>query len=146
MTADDATADLVFSSDPARLDRDRVHSWLSTEAYWAKGRARETHDAAIDASRNYGMYDAHTGAQVAYARVVTDGVLFAWLCDVFVDGSLRGQGVGTRLVRAIVADLDALGIRRTLLATADAQEVYRPFGFAELSGPLAWMMRTPGEG
>jgi len=132
----------VFSADPERIDRARVHRWLSEEAYWALGRPREKHDAAIDASRNYGVYDGETGTQVAYARVVTDGVFFAWLCDVFVDADLRGRGIGARLIDGVMAELDGLRIRRVLLATADAQDVYRPFGFDEISGPLAWMLRT----
>lgn len=28
----------VFSADPARIDRARVHRWLSEESYWARGR------------------------------------------------------------------------------------------------------------
>lgn len=132
----------VFSADPERVDRALVHRWLSEEAYWAKGRPREKHDAAMAASRNYGVYDSDTGRQVAYARVVTDGVFFAWLCDVFVDADLRGRGIGARLIDGVMAELDGLRIRRVLLATADAQGVYRPFGFDELSGPLAWMIRT----
>lgn len=140
MASAPAASGYEFSSDPARIDRDRVHGWLSDDAYWARGRTREVQDAAIDASRNFGIYD-EDGVQVAYARVVTDGVLFAWLCDVYVAPSVRGRGLGSRLVAGIVAELDALGIRRTLLATADAQEVYRPWGFDELSGDLAWMAR-----
>jgi GNAT superfamily N-acetyltransferase len=132
----------VFSADPERVDRALVHRWLSEEAYWAKGRPREKQDAAMDASRNYGVYDSETGVQVAYARVVTDGVFFAWLCDVFVDADLRGRGIGARLIDGVMTELDGLRIRRVLLATADAQDVYRPFGFDEIAGPLAWMLRT----
>ena len=72
-----------FSAETDRVDRARVHQWLSEQSYWAQGRAREKQDAAIDASRNYGLYDIGSGEQVAYGRVVTDGDTFAWLCDVF---------------------------------------------------------------
>lgn len=133
---------LTFVAGTRRLDRDRVHRWLSEESYWARGRTRDTQEAAIEGSRNYGVYDDKTGVQVAYARVVTDGATFAWLCDVFVDAPFRGQGVGTMLVAGVLADLEPLGLKRIALATADAQEVYRPFGFTELSGPIAWMTRT----
>lgn len=132
----------TFSAGTERVDRERVHRWLSEESYWARGRTREQQDAAIDASRNYGVYDDARGAQIAYARVVTDGVGFAWLCDVFVDTAARGRGIGKMLVAGVVADLDSLGLKRTLLATADAQELYREFGFAELTGPTVWMART----
>ena len=90
----------TFSNDRALIDRDLVHRWLSEESYWAKGRSRATQDAAIDASRNYSIRD-DADRQVGYARVVTDGVTFAWLCDVFVDERARGHGIGRMLVEGV---------------------------------------------
>lgn len=127
-----------ISNDTARIDRDQVHAWLSKEAYWALGRSRETQDAAIDGSRNYGVYN-DDGVQVAYARVVTDGVTFAWLCDVFVDESVRGRGVGLALVEALCEDLVQHQLKRIMLRTGDAHELYRKFGFEEISDPERWM-------
>ncbi|WP_308799017.1 GNAT family N-acetyltransferase [Agromyces silvae] len=129
-----------ISSDPADLDRERVHRWLSTDAYWAIGRPREVQDAAIDGSRNYGAYDEASGDQVAYARVVTDGVTFAWLCDVYVDRSVRGEGVGVALVGHVVTEIRALGVGRIVLATGDAHGLYERFGFAAIDAPERWMM------
>ena len=131
----------VFSADPARVDRARVHRWLSEESYWARGRTREAQDAAIDGSRVYGVYDDESGEQLAFARVVTDTVTFAWLCDVFVDEAARGHGVGKLLVAGVVADLEPLGMRRIALATADAHGLYAQFGFAPLPAPERWMTR-----
>lgn len=90
-----------ISSDPARLDPARIHHWLSTDAYWALGRTREKQDLAIAGSLNFGAYDTISGEQVGYARVVTDHVTFAWLCDVYVDRSARGHGLGIRLAAAV---------------------------------------------
>ena len=133
-----------FSDDPDDIDRERVHHWLSEQAYWALGRARDVQDAAIDASRNFAVIDTATGAQVAYARVVTDGVTFAWLCDVFVDPEVRGEGVGIVLIEGVVMALEPLGLRRILLATADAHGLYEKFGFAALVQPERWMARLQG--
>jgi len=130
------------SAQTPRVDRTRVHAWLSQESYWAQGRSRETQDAAIDGSRNYGVYDEDTGEQVAYARVVTDGVTFAWLCDVFVAPEVRGQGVGKMLITAVIEDLEPLGLKRTLLSTGDAHGLYAPFGFAPLTDPSKIMARV----
>lgn len=132
---------VTLSSDPARLDRDRVHHWLSEQAYWALGRSRDVLDRAIDGSRSYGVYDDATGEQLGYARVVTDGATFAWLCDVFVDDAARGRGVGKTLMAGVVADLEALGVRRTLLATADAHGLYEQYGFVPVPDPERWMVR-----
>lgn len=133
----------LFSDDPALIDRNRVHRWLSEESYWAEGRSRAVQDAAIDGSRNFGVYDTESGGQVAYARVITDGVTFAWLCDVFVDASARGNGVGVALVEQVLASLEPLGLRRIVLSTADAHGLYEKSGFRALDDPARWMWR-PG--
>ncbi|MET4097732.1 GNAT family N-acetyltransferase [Arthrobacter sp. UYCu712] len=128
-----------FSAEADRVDRARVHLWLSEQSYWAQGRVREKQDAAIDASRNYGVYDIGTGEQIAYARVVTDGVTFAWLCDVFVATEARGQGIGKMLAAGVVADLEALELKRILLSTGDAHGLYAQYGFTELTEPSKMM-------
>jgi GNAT superfamily N-acetyltransferase len=131
-----------FSADADRVDRARVHLWLSEESYWAQGRLREKQDAAIDASRNYGVYDIETGEQVAYGRVVTDGVTFAWLCDVFVTTEARGQGIGKMLAAGVMADLEPLDLKRILLSTADAHGLYAQHGFTALAEPSRMMARV----
>lgn len=137
------------STDPARLDRALVHRWLSTDAYWALGRSRAQQDTAIDHSLNFGVYAAETaaagdgprgaGGQIAYARVVTDRATFAWLCDVYVAREARGAGVGSGLVAAVRDHLAPYRLRRILLATGDAHEVYARLGFEPLADPTQWM-------
>ncbi|MFE6994748.1 GNAT family N-acetyltransferase [Microbacterium sp. NPDC057659] len=130
-----------FSSDLADIDRDRVHTWLSEQSYWARGRAREMQDDAIDSSRNYAVLDPE-GRQVAYARVVTDAVTFAWLCDVFVDPAERGNGVGKMLVDGVIADIERTTVKRIMLATADAHGLYAQYGFAPSEDPNRYMIRS----
>ncbi|MGC5039261.1 MULTISPECIES: GNAT family N-acetyltransferase [unclassified Streptomyces] len=129
-----------ISTDPSRVDAERVHRWLSTDAYWALGRPREKQDRAIEGSLNFGVYDTVSGEQVAYARVVTDRATFAWLCDVYVDPSVRGKGVGTALVTAVREEVRSYGVKRVLLATHDAHGVYEKIGFAPLARPEHWMV------
>ncbi|PSS42830.1 GNAT family N-acetyltransferase [Arthrobacter woluwensis] len=131
-----------FSAQLDDMDREQVHRWLSDQSYWAHGRPRHTQDAAMDSSRNYGMFDPSSGRQVAYARVVTDAVTFAWLCDVFVDPAVRGQGVGKDLIAGVIADLEPLGLRRVLLATADAHGLYEQYGFGPLDDPSRFMVKA----
>ena len=114
-----------FTTDRADVDRAAVHRWLSERSYWARGRSRATQDAA-------------------FARVVTDGATFAWLCDVFVDEEHRGGGVGVALVAGTVAHLEALGLPRVVLATADAHGLYERFGFAPVQeGRYLALLRDP---
>ncbi|MFT2817683.1 GNAT family N-acetyltransferase [Leifsonia sp. A12D58] len=135
------TAHYRFSSDIAEIDRDTVHRWISEQSYWAPGRSRARQDAAIDGSRNFGVFDTASNKQVAYARMVTDGVTFAWLCDVFVDPEVRGHGIGALLVEGIVEHCRPLGLRRIALSTDDAHGLYAKFGFAPLATSEAWMER-----
>jgi predicted GNAT family acetyltransferase len=128
-----------FSADPARLDTAWVHEILSTQ-YWALGRSRTVQDAAVAGSRNYGVYAG--GRQVAYARAVTDGATFAWIADVVVHPEHRRQGLGTLLVDGLMADLEALGLRRVLLkASPEGHDLYRKAGFDGLDEPDAWLLR-----
>ncbi|MFC1440634.1 GNAT family N-acetyltransferase [Streptacidiphilus sp. N1-10] len=128
-----------ISTDPARLDAALIHRWLSQDAYWALGRVREKQDAAIAGSLNFGVYDLASGAQVGYARVVTDRATFAWLCDVYISREVRGKGLGTALADAVRDEMAPYGIRRILLATADAHAVYAKVGFEPLAEPGKWM-------
>jgi GNAT superfamily N-acetyltransferase len=130
-----------ISTDPERLDRERVHHWLGVESYWARGRPRATQDAAIDGSTSFGVYRT-SGEQVGYARLVTDGATFGWLCDVYVDGAVRGLGVGKALMSAVTSHVDALGLGRVLLATQDAHGLYAQSGWAALAEPGTWMIRS----
>ncbi|MCW8099999.1 GNAT family N-acetyltransferase [Streptomyces tauricus] len=128
-----------ISTDPARIDVGRVHRWLATDAYWAMDRPRERHERAVAGSLNFGVYETISGDQVAYARVVTDGATFAWLCDVYVDRAARGKGLGTALVTAVRDHLRPMGLRRVVLATHDAHGVYEKLGFKVLDRPDRWM-------
>ncbi|OSY42611.1 N-acetyltransferase [Streptomyces platensis] len=130
------------ATDPGRLDIDLVHHWLSTDAFWAMGRSRETVEQSIRGSLNFGLYDAG-GAQVAYARVVTDLATFAWLCDVYVAPTHRGKGLGTWLAAAVRDHLAPYQLKRTLLATLDAHDVYAKVGFVTVPDPEHLMIMKP---
>lgn len=114
--------------DPARVDRDVVWTFLSTEAYWHGSRTRAELEAQLDASRRQvGVYRRDTGEMVGFARAVTDDVTFGYLADVFVLPSARGAGLGKALVEAV---LDGPGRVRWVLFTDDAHGLYNRYGFA----------------
>ena len=137
---DDPTGDLRISTDPAELDLDWLYRALSERAYWALGRDRSVFERSIEGSLVFGVYVGTR--QVGFARVVTDQATFAWICDVFVEESARGLGVGKRLMSAIVEDPRLQGLKRMLLATDDAHGLYRQFGFEPLVEPGKWMARS----
>jgi GNAT superfamily N-acetyltransferase len=133
--------DLRFSSDAADLDHDLIYRWISEQSYWSPCRDRASHDRAVANSRVYGVFDVHSGAQLAFARVITDGATFGWLCDVFVDAASRGRGVGKLLMSGIVADPEPFSLKRVALRTADAHGLYEQYGFEVLNEPDLWMTR-----
>ena len=135
-----------FSDESSMVDRELVHRWLSEDAYWAIGRSREKQDAAIDGSLNYGIYREDSTEQVAYTRVVTDGSMFAWICDVYVDRSVRGLGVGKAMMEGVIEALDLLGVWRQTLVTGDAHDLYAKYGFQALDNPEKWMTRLSPNG
>ena len=118
-----------LDDDPARIDRDAVHRYLSDASYWAAGRPRDVSDELIDtAYRVVGLY--HGDDQVGFSRAVSDGYVQSYLADVYVLDEHRGGGLGVELVRFSV-DEGPLARTRWFLHTADAHDLYRKFGFAE---------------
>ena len=122
-----------ISTDPAKLDRNFIHSFLAS-SYWAEGIPPAIVDKAIESSLNFGLYDA-AGKQLGFARVITDRSTFAYLADVFVDPGARGRGFGKALMAAVIAHPDLQGLRRVLLATRDAHGLYAQYGFKALHWP-----------
>ncbi|MEU1072990.1 MULTISPECIES: GNAT family N-acetyltransferase [unclassified Streptomyces] len=144
MISDSENNGYELSTDPDRLDVAAVHRWLSTDTYWARGRSREKVEETIRGSLTFALYDAD-GEQVAYARVVTDRVAFAWLGDVYVARDHRGKGLGTRLVEAVLDHLAPFELRRVLLATLDAHDIYAKAGFTPLPHPEHFMVLSAEE-
>ena len=131
----------VVTDDPARVDVDVVHDYLSNHSYWAPHRTRDDTAAASAASWCFTLVDEASGAQVGFARLVTDRVTFGWLADVIVDPERRGLGLGKLLVEGIVEEVDALGLRRTLLMTRDAHTLYGRHGWEPAAPVGDWLVR-----
>jgi ribosomal protein S18 acetylase RimI-like enzyme len=122
-----------ISTDPARLDIDAIHACLA-RAYWSPGIPRDVVARAVAHSLCFGAYRRDGGAQIGFARVVTDHATFAYLCDVYVLEEHRGQGLGKALIRAAMAHPALSGARRVMLATRDAHGLYRQVGFEDTTG------------
>jgi GNAT superfamily N-acetyltransferase len=118
----------TISTDPKRLDLEVIHAFL-VGSYWAEGRSRERVAQSIACSLPFGLYRGD--AQVGFARVVTDHVVLAFLADVFVVDAERGKGLGKWLVEIVTSLPELRLVRRWMLGTRDAHELYRRFGFAE---------------
>jgi GNAT superfamily N-acetyltransferase len=116
-----------LDDDAGRIDVAEVHRFLSTEAYWAKGRSLEKQERLIHgAARVVGLY--HDGRQIGFARTESDADIFAYLTDVYVLPEYRGRGFGAAIVRFTVED-GPFSDLFWLLHTLDAQSFYEKCGF-----------------
>lgn len=128
-----------ISTDPARLDVNAIHDFLSNHAYWALGRSLAAVQRSLEHSLCFGLHHVHR--QIGLARVVTDYSTYAYMCDVYVLPEYRGQGLGTWLIGCVVQHPDLQDLRKFSLTTRDAQELYRKFGFTEVTEPHRYMNR-----
>ena len=126
----------TISDDRWRIDREVVHGFLA-ESYWAAGIPRDVVERSIRHSLCFGIY--HQGAQVGFARVITDHATFAYLADVFVLPAHRGRGLSKWMMECVLSHPELQGLRRFLLATRDAHGLYAQFGFTPPRRPAIWM-------
>jgi N-acetylglutamate synthase-like GNAT family acetyltransferase len=126
----------TISTDPARLDLDAICDFLK-QAYWANTRPRERTERALKNSLVFGVYAGDQ--QIGVARVVSDYSIFAYLCDVFIHEEYRAHGLGKWLIQTILEHPDLREMRRWVLVTNDAHELYKQFGFTSIDDPEHWM-------
>lgn len=138
------TDEYTVDTELSRIDLLTVHRWLSTDAFWALGRPLDTVQRAAEGSLNFGLYN-ESGDLCGYARVVTDRVTFAWLCDVYIDRPVRGRGLGRFLTQAIVDALAPMHLKRVLLSTLDAHGLYEQVGFVPFPDPHKLMLLTSAD-
>ncbi len=132
---------LELDDDRDRVDVDAVHRFLSEEAYWVRGRSRETIERLVrESTRVIAAYDGV--ALVGFCRIVSDGSSVAWLGDVFVLPGYRGRGVGVELVKEAVESPEHRDLQ-WYLGTRDAHALYARFGFEAPNERT--MVRSPRE-
>jgi GNAT superfamily N-acetyltransferase len=130
--------DILVTTDPARLDIETVHGFL-TGSYWAEGIPREVVERSIRYSICFGAFDGDR--QVGFARVISDRATFAYVADVFVLPSHRGRSIGKGLMTCITSHPELQNLRLWTLFTRDAHGLYRPHGFREARYPDRLMER-----
>jgi GNAT superfamily N-acetyltransferase len=129
--------EFLISTSRERLSLDLVHGFL-TNCYWARGISREVVARSIEHALCFGIYDGQ-GAQVGFARVISDFATIAYLGDVFVLETHRGRGLGKWLMECIVQHPALQNLRRWILTTRDAHELYSQVGFAPVKMPERFM-------
>jgi GNAT superfamily N-acetyltransferase len=124
-------ADFTCTTDKSLLHTDVIHGFLCNRSYWAKGRSMEKVKRSILHSLCFGVY--HKGQQVAFARVVTDYTVYAYMLDVFVLEDFRGLGLAKFLMNCIMNHHELQELKRWMLGTEDAHGLYEHYGFTGLN-------------
>ena len=128
--------DFLIATDKSKIDVNYVH-WFLTNSYWAGGIPIETVKRSIEGSLCFSV--VYFNHQIGFARVITDEATFAYLADVFIDENFRGKGLSRWLMEVIVNYPTLQGLRKFLLATRDAHNLYKQFGFEPLKNADRWM-------
>src|SRR5208282_2046800 len=129
--------EFVISTDRSVLDLEVIHGFL-TNCYWAKDIPQEVVARSIEHSLCFGIYEG-SGAQVGFARVVSDFATVAYLGDVFVLESHRGRGLSKWMMECITQHPALHNLRRWILLTRDAHRLYSQFGFTPVKAPDRYM-------
>lgn len=124
--------DIYFSSKREDMDFDTVYSFIKS-SYWGALRTKEEQKTAMDSTMNFGLF--HNKKQIAYARVMTDKVFFAYLLDVLVIKAHQRHGHSKLLMEKILSFPDLIKIDKWMLATKDAHGLYERFGFTDIKSP-----------
>jgi len=118
------------------MDINVVHQFLRN-TYWSKGIPKTFVQSAIENSLCVGLM--RNDQIIGFGRAITDYATFAYLADIYVEAPFRGKGYSELIVNALLDQCDSKGLRRILLATADAHGLYHKFGFANLAKPENFM-------
>ena len=129
--------EFLISTSRERISLDMVHGFL-TNSYWAKGISREVVERSIEHSLCFGIYEGN-GAQVGFARVVSDFATVAYLGDVFVLESQRGRGLSKWLMECVMQHPALQNLRCWILLTSDAHGLYARLGFTAVQAPERYM-------
>jgi len=125
-----------ITTDPACFDVPAIHAFLA-QSYWSPGVPLAVVQRAIDNSLCFAVLCDRR--QVGFARVVTDRATFAYLADVYILEAHRGRGLSHLIIDHVLGHPDLQGLRRMLLATRDAHDLYGRHGFKPLAAPQRFM-------
>lgn len=127
----------LISTDKKKLDLNAIHEFLSTKAYWCLNIPLDKVQISIENSFCFGVY--HNENQIGFARIITDFSTIAYLGDVYVEEEYRGKGISKWLMETIISHSELQGLRRWILLTGDAHELYRKYGWTDIADPSKWM-------
>jgi GNAT superfamily N-acetyltransferase len=135
----------LISTEISRIDVKMVHQFLAYESYWIPGISVQEVERLLEHALCFGVYDCSQDdeMQVGFARVITDFASHAYIADLFIRSTYRGQGLGKWLVSCILAHPKLQNLRKWMLHTRDAHGLYQRFGFRLNADKDTYMSYNP---
>ena len=131
--------DYTITDDIASIDVEAVIKLLHEQTYWSNNVPTALLQKAIDNSLCFGILK--NGQTIGFARFSTDFAIHGYLDDVVIDTAHRGNGLGKWLIACIMEHPVIASLHKIMLATEDAHELYRKYGFESIEKPEMLMQR-----
>ena len=125
---------------PGQLQQ--LQALLDGHSFWAQGRTPAQLRRMLAGSQ--AVVSAWRGDRlVGFGRASSDGAFRAVLWDVVVAGDEQGQGLGRRVVEALLQAPALQGVERVYLMTTNSAGFYTQLGFESGDSQRLMVRRTP---
>jgi len=81
----------------------------------------------------FSLYAYSGDSLVGTGRVISDGLINAYMCGIGVSSSCRGQGIGTEICRRLIAQCRLHNLHVQLFCGEDLVPFYQRLGFARFA-------------
>lgn len=116
---------------------------LFQKMWWTIGRTKDDVDTLLTSCKVFGIVDTTNNKLVGFARVLTDGIKYAYIYDVMTVESARKIGLGKMMMNYILQHPAFQKVKYFELTCAqDMVGYYEQFGFSEDYGNVAPMRHT----
>ncbi|MFZ1456652.1 MAG: GNAT family N-acetyltransferase [Saprospiraceae bacterium] len=129
--------DFTITTDKSKMDIVAIHDFLSKYSGWSDNIPFDRVKTSIDNSLNFGLF--HNDKQIGFARIISDFSTIAYLGDIYVLDTYRGQGLSKKLMGTVIEHPNLQGLRRWILLTSTADWLYEKYGFTKLPKPELYM-------
>ena len=127
----------IITTDKSKMDIIAIHDFLSKYSGWSDNIPFERVKTSVENSLNFGLF--HNDKQIGFARIISDFSTIAYLGDIYVLDTYRGQGLSKKLMDAVIEHPNLQGLRRWILLTSTADWLYEKYGFTKLPKPELYM-------